>query len=163
MPFLFEILLAIGVTVLIALALVLRARSRSRGLEAANDSTPAVDAWVQDALEHELAAGALGMRASSPEERRKLARTLRGDFDPDVVSQVEAAVRAVELEFVRYAHETDAEVVLRVHYEDGRTGTTTRRLAWTDVPEAVRTDFARRSATRVFRAWPLPWSRVHAL
>lgn len=158
---LFELVLALSLTA--AIVLFVRRARKQRDLEAAKDSTPALDAWVAEALEHELAEGALGMRASSPEERRKLSRSLRGDFDPDVVSKIEDAVRAVELEFVRYAHEADAEVLLRVRYEDGRSPTVTRRLPWADVPPAVQADFERRSATRVFRSWPLPWSRVHAL
>lgn len=158
---LFELLVALAATAVLLLV-VARARKK-RDLEAAKDSTAALDAWVAEALELELAEGALGMRASSPEERRKLARSLRGDFDPDVVSKVEDAVRAVELEFVRYSHEADAEVLLVVRYEDGRSATAKRRLPWGDVPPAVQADFERRSATRVFRSWPLPWSRVHAL
>ncbi len=154
--------LALALGVALVLLFVARAKKR-RSLEVAKDSTPALDAWLTEALELELAEGALGMRSSTPEERRKLQKSLRGDFDPDVVTKVEDVVRAVELEFVRYAHENDAEVLLRVRYEDGRTGTATKRMPWTDVPEAVRADFERRSATRVFRTWPLPWSRMHAL
>lgn len=146
----------------LVLLFVTRAR-RKRELDIAKDSTPALDAWVAGALELELAEGALGMRASTPDERKALARSLRGDPDPEIVSRIEGAVRAVELEFVRYAHEKDAEVVLRVRYEDGRTGTSTRRLDWPDLPDAVRSDFQGRSATRVFREWPLPWARMHAL
>ncbi len=156
-------LLAFALSVAFAFLVVLAARAKKKSLEVAKDSTPALDAWVADALELELAENALGMRSSTPEERRKLRKSLRGDFDPDVVTKVEDAVRAVELEFVRYAHENDAEVLLRVRYEDGRTSAKTKRMPWTDVPDAVRADFDRRSATRVFRSWPLPWSRMSAL
>ena len=103
------------------------------------------------------------MRSSTPEERRKLARSLRGEPDPDVVSRVEDKVKAVELEFVKYAHDTEAEVTLRVRYEDGNAGTASKRLAWSDVPEAIRADFDGRGGTRVFRTWVFPWARVHAL
>lgn len=145
------------------LLVTIASRTKKRHLEEAKDSTPALDAWVAEALELELAEGALGLRSSTPEERRKLARSLRGDFDPEVVTTVEEKVRAVELEFVRYAHEKDAEAILRVRYEDGRTGTATKRLPWSAVPDAVRADFEKLRASRVFRAWPLPWSRMHAL
>ena len=139
-------------------------RSRRRAMpEVAKDTTPAIDAWIADALEMELADGALGLRASTPEERRRLARTLRGEPDPDVVSRIEDAVRAVELEFVRYAHEADAELTVRVRYEDGRTGSVARRMPWGDVPEAIRADFERRGGSRVFRTWAFPWARVHAM
>ena len=155
---------------LAALALValtfffLRGRRKSgAGAELARESTPALDRWIAEALEVELAEGALGMRASTPEERRKLSQSLRGEPDPDVVSRVEDKVKAVELEFVKYTHETEAEVTLRVRYEDGNAGTATKRLAWTDVPEGIRADFERRGGTRVFRTWAFPWSRMHAL
>src|SRR4029079_8494737 len=132
---------------LVAAAIVLAAyffmRSRRNGADAevARESTAALDTWIADALEVELAEGALGMRASTPEERRKLAKSLRGDPDPDVVSRVEDKVKAVELEFVKYAHDAEAEVTLRVRYEDGNAGTATKRLAWADVPVGIRADF----------------------
>jgi hypothetical protein len=147
----------------LALALFFAARSRRQTLEVAKDTTPAIDEWIASALERELAESALGMRTSTTEERRPLARTLRGEPDPDVVSRIEDAVKSVELEFVRYAHEPDAELTVRVRYEDGRSGASTRRVAWGDVPAAIRADFDRRSATRVFRTWAFPWARVHAL
>ncbi len=146
----------------LAAFLFMRSRRKSGEAEVARESTPALDAWIADALEVELAEGALGMRSSTPEERRKLAKSLRGDPDPDVVSRVEDKVKTVELEFVKYAHDTEAEVTLRVRYEDGNAGTATKRLAWTDVPEAIRTDFDSRGGTRVFRTWVFPWARARA-
>lgn len=159
--------MSIAVALVLSLLLgyfVFRARSKkASGPEVARDTTPALDAWIADALETELAEGALGMTSSTPEERRKLARSLRGDPDPDVVSKVEDKVKAVELEFVRYTHEADAEITLRVRYEDGNAGTATKRIPWGEVPEAVRGDFDRRGGTRVFRTWVFPWARVSAL
>ena len=143
--------------------MVFRARKKSVKAEVSRESTPALDTWIADALEVELAEGALGLRSSTPEERRKLGKSLRGEPDPDVVSRVEEKVKTVELEFVKYAHDSEAEVTLRVRYEDGNAGTATKRLAWTDVPDAVRADFDRRGGTRVFRTWVFPWSRVRAL
>lgn len=154
---------AILVLAFVSVRALLRSRSNRGGAEVARESTPALDAWIADALEIELAEGALGMRSSTPEERRTLARSLRGNPDPDVVSRVEDKVKAVELEFVKYAHDTDAEVTLRVRYEDGNAGTASKRLAFGDLPEAVRADFDRRGGTRVFRTWVFPWSRVRAL
>jgi len=150
--------------VVVACFLAVRARAKkSRRDEPSRDTTPALDAWIADALERELAETVLGVARSTPEERRSLARSLRGDADPDVVARIEDKVRAVELEFVRYAHETDAEITLRVRYEDGATGTASRRLTAAELPEAVRADFERRGGTRVFRTWVFPWSRVVAL
>jgi hypothetical protein len=141
----------------------MRSRKSMGDAEVARESTPALDRWIADALEVELAEGALGMRSSTPEERRKLGQSLRGEPDPDVVSRVEDKVKAIELEFVKYAHDSEAEVTLRVRYEDGNAGTATKRLAWTDIPDAVRADFDRRGGTRVFRTWVFPWARVRAL
>jgi hypothetical protein len=155
--------LALALAAVLALTwFFVRSRKRTNP-EVARESTPALDAWIADALEVELAEGALGMRASTPEERKKLARSLRGDPDPDVVSTVEDKVKSVELEFVRYAHEKDAEVTVRVRYEDGNAGTATKRLPWDDLPEAIRADFDRRGGTRLFRTWVFPWARVRAL
>ncbi len=157
-------LVVVAVAIALAAFLFMRSRADKGGsAEVARESTPALDAWIAEALEVELAEGALGLRASTPEERRKLSKSLRGEPDPDVVSRVEAKVKAVELEFVKYAHDTEAEVTLRVRYEDGNAGTASKRLAWSDVPEAIRSDFDRRGGTRVFRTWVFPWARASAL
>jgi hypothetical protein len=143
--------------------LLMRSRKTTGEAEVARESTPALDGWIADALEVELAEGALGLRSSTPEERRALAKSLRGEPDPDVVSRVEDKVKTVELEFVKYSHDSEAEVTLRVRYEDGNAGTATKRLAWVDVPEAIRADFESHGGTRVFRTWVFPWARVRAL
>ena len=153
----------IAIAVLLAIYLYKRSRKGSGNAEVARESTPALDGWIADALEVELAEGALGMRSSTPEERRKLAKSLRGEPDADVVTRIEEKVKAVEHEFVKYAHDTEAEVTLRVRYEDGNAGTATKRLPMTDVPAAVRSDFDARGGTRVFRTWIFPWARVRAL
>lgn len=146
----------------LAAFLFLRAR-RKEEHEVARDTTTALDAFIAEALENELAGPVLGIRGASVEERRPLAKTLRNEPDPDIVSMIESAVRSVELEFVKYAHDGDAEVTVRVRYDDGNKGETSKRMAWNDVPEAVRADFERKGGTRVFRAWTFPWQRVSAL
>jgi hypothetical protein len=152
------------VTLALVLAYFYLKRSREeRSKEDVRETTPAVDAWLRDVLEHELAEGALGLKRSTPEERRPLARTLGDEPDADVVGKIEETVRAVELEFLRYPHEDDIEATVRVRYENGKVGQATRRLAMSDVPEAVRTDFSSKGATRVFRTWSFPWQRVRAL
>jgi len=144
-------------------ALLLLKRSRAGAPEVARESTPALDRFVRDALEHELAEPVLGIRGSTPEERKRLARTLADEPEADVVGKIEELVRAVELEFVRYAHERDVEVTVRVRYEDGTTGTATQRLTLVDVPEVVRAELDAKGSTRVFRSWAFPWQRVRAL
>ncbi len=160
----------VRMTVALALAVVIvvafffmRSRRKSGEAQVARESTPALDAWIADALEIELAEGALGMRASTPEERTKLKQSLHGEPDPEIVSSIEDKVKAVELEYVKYAHDVDAEVTLRVRYADGNAGTASKRLPWTDVPATIRSDFDARGGSRVFRTWVFPWSRVRAL
>jgi hypothetical protein len=145
------------------LVLLLYKRSKKTSPAVARETTPALDRFLHDALEQELAESILGIASSTPEERKKLARTLGNEPDADVVGKIEEAVKAVELEFVRYAHEADVETTIRVRYEDGRTGTATRRLALADVPLAIRTDFEKNGSTRVFRTWFFPWQRAISL
>ena len=140
-----------------------RSRSRKASPEVTRDATPELDRFVREALELELAESVLGIRGSTPEERKKLARTLADEPDAEVVGKIEELVRAVELEFVRYAQDADVATTVRVRYEDGKTGTSTKRLALADVPEGVRDDFEKKGSTRVFRTWTFPWQRVHAL
>lgn len=138
-------------------------RSRKTAVDAVRETTPALDGWVREALEHELAALVLGTRNSTEHERRKLARTLTDDPDAGIVEKIEEAVKGVELEFVRYSHESDVETTVRVRYENGKVGASSRRIALADLPEAVRTDFEAKGSTRVFRAWTFPWQRVVTL
>jgi hypothetical protein len=155
-------------TVIVVVAVVLLAwwyfKGKSKSApEAARDTTPALDAFLREALEIELAKPTLGIDNATPEERRRLARTLANEPDADVVSKIEDLVKAVDLEYVKYAHEKDAEVTVRVRYADGKSGATSRRLAWDDVPEPVRKDFLQKGSTRVFRTWVFPWQRAVAL
>jgi hypothetical protein len=156
-------LVAVAAVLGALLAFLFYKRSRTSPPEVARDTTPALDRFLRDALELELAESVLGIGDSTPEERKRLARTLADEPDADVVGKIEEVVRAVELEFVRYAHESDVETTVRVRYENGKTGTATKRLALTDMPEAVRSDFEKNGSTRVFRTWAFPWQRVVAL
>lgn len=140
-----------------------RMRSRWKTAPLPSEITEAVDAMVGAMLEVELTERALGVPRSTPEERRRLVESLRGEPDPEVVEKLETAVRTVDLEFVRYAHEADAELVVTVRYTDGRTFEARRRVALSDVPRSVRDDFEAKKVTRVFRAWAFPWARARVL
>jgi len=155
-----SIVLAAVAAALLVAYIVMRSKKEKSSSEAQVDSTPALEAWINDTLEIELAEGALGIPNASVEERKRLAKSLRGEPDPDVVTKIEDKVRDVELEYTRYAHENDAEVLLRVRYEDGKASTATKRMAWNDVPQAVRDDFEKKKTSRVFRTWTFPWSRA---
>lgn len=136
--------------------LVLRSRS-AKHAPAVSTSSPAVDAFVRTALGKELARGVPGLGGGTDAERKALEQTLKGDPDVRVVSAIEDAVSDVELEYVRYAHEADAEVSLRVKYENGTVGTEQTRIAMADLPAGVREAFETGGPTRVFRPWALPW------
>lgn len=155
-------MLAVALALGVLLFLIFYKRSKKTP-EIARETTPALDRFLRDALEQELAESVLGFKGSSPEERKKLTRTLADEPDADVVGKIEELVKAVELEFVRYDHEADVEATVRVRYEDGKTGTATRRLPLADVPRAVIAELEQKGATRVFRTWAFPWQRIVAL
>ena len=157
-------LLAIGAALAaILLYYVISRRSGRSRLEPTRETTPALDKWINEALEMELAEGVLGFKGSTVQERKPIAKTLANEPDPDVVAKIEAKVKAVEIEYVKYAHEIDVEVVLRVRYEDGKTGSSTRRMTSAEIPAAVNEDFKKLGGTRVFRSWDFPWQRARAL
>ena len=64
--------------VVAAVVLFFVIRKRRKTPAVARESTPALDAWIAEALELELAEGALDLAHSTPEERRRLVATLRG-------------------------------------------------------------------------------------
>jgi hypothetical protein len=147
-------LLILGVVVYLYL------KKKRKSAEVVRDSTPAVDVWVRETLEHELAEAVLGLKNSTPEERKRLKQTLANEPDADVVSKIEDVVRAVELEFLRYAYEKEVDVTLRVRFVDGKTSTVTRRLSTDDVPDTVLVEYREKGTTRVFRTWSFPWQQA---
>lgn len=155
--------LALAASTFVCWYLVRALRNRKRAkAAAAYDTTTAIEMWIAEALEVELAQGALGLRNSTEDERRKLSQSLHGNPDADVVTRVETAVRTVEIEYVRYAHETDTEIVLHVRYEDGKSGAATKRMSLAEIPETIRDEFERKRTSHVFRTWTFPWARARA-
>jgi hypothetical protein len=153
------LLVALALAAGLVVFLALRGRGGAKESEDANASA-ALDALVADAIERELAQVVFGTKASSDEERSSLKKALRGtDADIDVVTRLERLVKGVEVELIRYAHESDVEANVTVAYEDGRTARSTRRMAMTDVPRAARDSFEKKAITRVFVTWQLPWRR----
>lgn len=154
-----------SLVILVALALVaywLFTKRKKSAVKTTSDLPPKLDRWVCDILERELATRTLGIANSTADERKRLSKTLRGDPDSELVTTIEGAVKSVQLEFMKYAHEQDAEVVVRVTYEDGATANVGERMPLADLPEGVRADFASKGSTRVFRGWEFPWSRIRA-
>lgn len=154
----------IALVLCLGLALLLFKRVRRGDAPTARDTTPALDAWIRQTLERELARAVLGISHPSREERRQLAATLgEGAPEPELVAKIESLVRNVELEYVRYAHEPDVGATLKLHLESGSTVAHERRFSSAEVPTEVATELAQKGTTRVFRSWTFPWQRVTTL
>jgi len=152
------IALALAVLVAVVTVVVLRRRKAQLPGEPSERST-AVDAWATGSVEKAVRSAVLPGTPTSDEEKR-FARTLHGEPDADMVSQLERVVRKVDLEYLRFEHEQEVELTLTVTYEDGRDASTSRRrFAMGELPEAVRKAFEQNATQRVFRAWEFPWAR----
>jgi hypothetical protein len=145
------------VVVLVLIFVWLRFKSAPvpRAKASAPTSTP-VDTFVAEALALELRK-VKGLDTESL--RRKLVGTLAGEPDPDVVSAISHDVSAVELEFTKLSHETDAELAVVVRYEDGREGRVAKRFGLGDLPKDVVDELTKRAVTRVYRPWSFSWER----
>lgn len=132
--------------------LVLRKRDRKVRV-ALSSSSPAVDRWLREAMVTLLATKLVKKGV----ERGHIASALGGDPDPAIVSEIEQAVRAVEIEYRRDPHLSDLEVRARVRFDDGTEENLTTRLPYTEAPASVREDFEHKATTRAFRKWDFPW------
>jgi hypothetical protein len=150
----------LAILLLVGLVMFFVVRHRKSPDAADVDASAALDTLVADAIERELAQTVLGMKTSTDDERATLRKALRGtDADIDLVSRLERAVKSVDLEFIRFGHEPDAEVNVTLSYEDGKTVKSTRRISMPDLPRSVRESFEKNAITRAFLAWQLPWRR----
>jgi hypothetical protein len=150
--------LIVAIALTVGIILFRLATRRRKGIVGSADVTADLNLWIRDVVEDELAAKFVGRHATA-EERRPLHATFNGAPEPDVVQKVEDTVRSVEVEYVRYAHEKDAEVAVHIHYEDAPTSATRKRITWQEVPASVRTEIEARGTTRAFRTWHMPWTR----
>jgi hypothetical protein len=148
-------LVAIVAAVVAFVAVLFFVRRRKR--TAAAESSVELETWMTGALERELAATIGGW--GDEEHRRRLAKTLRGEPDPEIVGAIEEKVRAVEIEYVRYAHEGDCAVTLHLRLESGDERTASARMPLAAVPASVREQLTAGGATRAFRPWDFAWSR----
>jgi hypothetical protein len=129
-------------------------RKRDRKVRVAlSSSSPAVDRWLKEALPTALA-GRLGKKGIA---RAQIATTLDGDPDPDVVSEIETAVKAIEIEYRRDPHVSHLEVRARVRFDDGTEENVTANIPYEEAPASVRDDFEKKATTRAFRTWDFPW------
>jgi len=136
-------------------------RKRDRKIRVAlSSSSPAIDRWLSDALPTALA-GKLGGKGIA---RAQIVETLSGNPDPHVVSEIETAVRAIELEYIRFPAEgsrdpraSTLEVRARVRFQDGTEENVTASIPYAEAPASVRDDFEKKATTRAFRTWDFPW------
>jgi hypothetical protein len=142
--------------VALAVFLILRNQRGKRVRIAPSSSSPAVDRWMRETL-IELLARKL---ASKGVDKAHIASTLSGDPDGAVVSEIEQAVRAIEVEYARDPQAPDLDVRARVRFHDGTEENVTTRIAYTEAPASVREDFERKATTRAFRKWEFPWMGV---
>jgi hypothetical protein len=141
--------------VLVVLFLMFRKRSQ-KSQATLSSSSVAVDRWMKEALP-----GVLAERlANKGVDRAHVASTLGGDPDGSVVSAIEGAVRAIEIEYLREPHASDLEVRARVRFDDGSEENIKTRIAYTEAPASVRDDFERKATTRAFRKWDFPWMKA---
>jgi hypothetical protein len=149
-----HLVLALAVALLVYLLL----RRRSQKVRVAlSSSSPAVDRWLREALVGVLSSKLAGKGV----DRAHVASALGGDPDPAIVSEIEAAVRAIEIEYRRDVQVPDLEVRARVRFEDGHEENLETRIPWNDAPTSVRDDFERKATTRAFRKWEFPWMGAH--
>jgi len=147
-----RILLIVAVALVVYFLLRRRGAGRSASL---SESSSEVDRWIKDALPATLAKH-LAQRGL---DREQVARALGGDPDPAVVSTLEEHVRSIEIEYARDPHGLEVDVCARIRFGDGEE-TVRTRIAYADVPAAVRDDFERKATSRAFRAWSFPWVRA---
>lgn len=140
--------------VAVALVIWFFLRKRDRKVRVAlSSSSPAVDRWLKDALPQALAQ----RLAKKGIDRAHIAATLGGDPDPSVVSEIESAVRAIEIEYRRDPHVDNLEVRARVRFDDGSEENLTSNIPYAEAPASVRDDFEKKATTRAFRTWDFPW------
>jgi len=142
---------------LAVVSVVILARRRTRAGGGGDETSAELEGWIVSAVEREL--GATLNVWGDDAHKTRLGKTLRGEPDMDLVSSIEEKVRAIDVEYVRYAHESDCAVKLSMRYENGDVRTAERRLALDAVPASVRRALTEGGATRAFRAWDFPWAR----
>ncbi len=146
--------IVIALAVALAIFILLRSRRSKKVRVELPSSSPAVDRWLKDSLP-----GVLGERLSKKGvDKAHLAEVLGGSPDASVVSEIEQAVKAIEVEYARDAHVHEhLDVRARIRFNDGTEENISTRIAYTEAPAGVRDDFERKATTRAFRKWEFPW------
>jgi hypothetical protein len=131
---------------------------RAKAKHSADNELAALSPWIHQELTRVLA-----KKLNLESSLSKLRASFKGDPDVECVSQIERATARVELEFVKYAHETACEVLLHIVFEDGSREQSSTHRALPELPSSVRTEFEQRAVTRVYRNWDFPWAESRAL
>jgi hypothetical protein len=135
-----------------ALSSLYKHERSKRGSTKLGRELASLDPWVHQELVR------IFSRSLKNASADKLRASFKGDPDVECVAQIERSVDRVELEFVKYAHETAAEISLHVLFEDGTREKSVTHRALPELPETVRKEFEERAVTRLFRAWEFPWA-----
>ena len=150
--------LVIVAVVALGVFLLIRNQRSKRVRVELSSSSPAIDRWMRETLAELLAKKLAGKGV----ERAHIASTLSGDPDGAIVSEIEQAVKAIEIEYVRDPSANgNLDVRARVRFHDGNEENVTTRIAYTEAPASVREDFDRKATTRAFRKWDFPWMNAH--
>lgn len=145
------VMLALLTLITLALFIFYVARRLSKGkASSAARQVSGVDAWVS----REVSAMVAKKLALAKDDVQK---TFAGDPDPETVTSIERAVAKVELVFEKLAA-GETELRAEVAFEDGTSQHATRTIGWSELPDGVREELARTGASRVHRAWALPWA-----
>lgn len=133
--------------------LVLRKRLGKKVRVELSSSSPAVDQWLKEVLPNVLASRLEGKGV----DKAHLTEVLGGSADAAVVSEIEQAVKAIEIEYARDPQSPHLDVRARVRFNDGGEENVSTRIAYTEAPASVRDDFERKATSRAFRKWEFPW------
>ncbi len=145
--------LLIIVAVALAVFILLRKRPGKKLRVELSSSSPAVDQWLKEVLPNVLASRLEGKGV----DKAHVAEVLGGSHDAAVVSEIEQAVKAIEIEYARDPQSPHLDVRARVRFTDGGEENVSTRIAYTEAPAAIRDDFERKATSRAFRKWEFPW------
>jgi len=134
---------------IIYLAIKILSRRSSKAAAPRRERTE-IERWIDDALSREL-------HRKLDIERDVIVRALDGAPDPDAVSSIEEAVRAVQ---VKYAWNPDGTVDVRldVSFEDGASASASRVFPRSVMPADVKDELTRTGVSFVLRTVHFPWS-----
>ncbi|NUP10406.1 MAG: hypothetical protein HOW73_30520 [Polyangiaceae bacterium] len=144
---------ALAAVFLFVYVLVSRLAKRGKKKSAPSRAEAAIETWAKAEVARLLA-------ARLDIEAEDMATTLDGNPDPDIVTKVEKLVSGVEVVFARALGSTnDADVRVEVRLDNGGLERSVKRIAFSELPDDVREEFAKSGTAHVYRPWSFPWQR----